>query len=83
VDSAPDTLLRRKFGSAGNRTQDLWTSCQELLTTRAFIKIPWPKGRFSFALHGPISFSRDVKIRDYGQNVLLGILQRSQHAKRI
>jgi hypothetical protein len=34
VDPVPDPLLLRKFGSAGNRTQDLWISSQELLTTR-------------------------------------------------
>jgi hypothetical protein len=30
VDSVPDPLLCRKFGNAGNRTQDLWGSSQEL-----------------------------------------------------
>jgi hypothetical protein len=30
VDPVPDPLLRRKFRSAGNRTQDLWVSSQEL-----------------------------------------------------
>jgi hypothetical protein len=29
VDPAPDPLLLRKFGSAGNRTWDLWASSQE------------------------------------------------------
>jgi hypothetical protein len=32
VDPVPDPLLRRKFGSAVNRTHDLWVSCQELWT---------------------------------------------------
>jgi hypothetical protein len=30
VDSVPDTLLRRKFDSAGNGTRELWVSRQEL-----------------------------------------------------
>jgi hypothetical protein len=30
VDPIPDPLLIRKSGSAGNRTQDLWVSSQEL-----------------------------------------------------
>jgi hypothetical protein len=30
VDSLPDPLLRRKSGSAGNRTRDLWICSQEL-----------------------------------------------------
>jgi hypothetical protein len=30
VDPVPDPLLLRKFGSAGNRTQDLWVCSQEL-----------------------------------------------------
>jgi hypothetical protein len=30
VDPVPDPLLLRKSGSAGNRTQDLWVSSQEL-----------------------------------------------------
>jgi hypothetical protein len=34
VDPVPDPLLLRKFGSAGNRTRDLWTCGQEL----------WPLG---------------------------------------
>jgi hypothetical protein len=34
----PDPLLRRNFGSAGNRTQDLWDSSQEPLDYRHRIK---------------------------------------------
>jgi hypothetical protein len=30
VDPVPDPLLLRKFGSAGNRTRDIWISSQEL-----------------------------------------------------
>jgi hypothetical protein len=30
VDSIPDPLLLRKFGSPGNRTRDLWVSSQEV-----------------------------------------------------
>jgi hypothetical protein len=30
MDPVPDPLLLRKFGSAGNRTRDLWVSSQEL-----------------------------------------------------
>jgi hypothetical protein len=30
VDPVSDPLLRRKFGSHGNRTQDFWVSSQEL-----------------------------------------------------
>jgi hypothetical protein len=30
VDLVPERLRRRKFGSAGNRIQDLWVSSQEL-----------------------------------------------------
>jgi hypothetical protein len=30
VDPVPDPLLLRKFGSAGNRTRDLWICSQEL-----------------------------------------------------
>jgi hypothetical protein len=30
MDPVPDSLLLRKFGSAGNRTRDLWVSSQEL-----------------------------------------------------
>jgi hypothetical protein len=30
VDPIPDPMLRRKFGSAGNRARDLWDSSQEL-----------------------------------------------------
>jgi hypothetical protein len=30
MDPIPDPLLHRKFGSAGNRTRDLWVSSQEL-----------------------------------------------------
>jgi hypothetical protein len=30
VDPVPDSLLLRKYGSAGNRTQDLWISSQKL-----------------------------------------------------
>jgi hypothetical protein len=30
VDPVPDPLLRRTFGSAGNRSQDLWVSSQKL-----------------------------------------------------
>jgi hypothetical protein len=30
VNPVPDPLLHRKFGSAGNRTQDLWISSQKL-----------------------------------------------------
>jgi hypothetical protein len=29
MDPIPEPLLRRKFGIAGNRTQDLWVSSQE------------------------------------------------------
>jgi hypothetical protein len=32
VDPVPDPLQLRKFGSAGNRRQDLWVSSQELQT---------------------------------------------------
>jgi hypothetical protein len=31
VDPVPGPLLCRKFGSAGNRTQDLWVSSQEII----------------------------------------------------
>jgi hypothetical protein len=34
VDLVPDPLFLRKFGSAGNRTRDLWLCSHELLTTR-------------------------------------------------
>jgi hypothetical protein len=30
VHLVPDPLLRRKFGSAGNRNQDLWVCSQEV-----------------------------------------------------
>jgi hypothetical protein len=30
MDPVPDSLLLRKFGSAGSRTQDLWVSSREL-----------------------------------------------------
>jgi hypothetical protein len=30
VDPVPDPLLLRKSGSAGNRTQDLWVSSEEV-----------------------------------------------------
>jgi hypothetical protein len=34
VDPVPDPLLLRKFGTAGNRTQDLWINSQELWTLK-------------------------------------------------
>jgi hypothetical protein len=34
VESVPDPRYLRKFGSAGNRTRDLWICSQQILTTR-------------------------------------------------
>jgi hypothetical protein len=63
VDPVVDPLLHRKFGSAGNRTLDLWVSSQEVC--------PLDHGGGQRAYHATPIYPQKLAVKLAGQRRLL------------